>query len=164
MTDMLCPLIQLPPLEPHLNRLRENGITIRRPNPWEQTALRKFIEQHFSVGWADEISVAFSSQPVTCFIALHEKKIVGFAGYECTRKNYFGPTGIDPQFEKRGIGSALLQAALRGLQSLGYVYAVIGSVSSVEYYQKTAGAIVIPFADGKGIYGLKEEPQLLNHP
>lgn len=162
MADMLCSLIHLPPLEPYLKRLAAEGITIRRPNPWEQTQLRDFIEEHFSVGWADEASVAFSAKPVTCFAAYFEKKIIGFAAYECTRRNYFGPTGVSPHFEKRGIGTALLHAALRGLQSLGYSYAVIGSVSSVEYYQKVANAIVIPFADGKGIYGLKEEPAFLS--
>lgn len=164
MTDMLCSLIHLPAIEPILEKVKGHGVTIRRPNPWEQTALRKFIEEHFSVGWADEVSVAFHAKPVTCFVAIHEKKIVGFAGYECTRRNYFGPTGVAPSFEKMGIGTALLQAALRGLQSLGYSYAVIGSVSSIEYYQKAAGAVVIPFADGKGIYGLKEEPAFLQVP
>lgn len=162
MTDMLCSLIHLPPIQPYLLKMRALNISIRRANPWEQSSLRNFIEQHFSVGWADEVSVAFASKPVTCFVAIHDKKIVGFSAYECTRRNYFGPTGVSPKYEKRGIGTALLHASLRGLQSLGYSYAVIGYVSSLEYYQKAANAIVIPFDEGKGIYGLKEEPAFIN--
>lgn len=161
MTDMLCSLVELSPLEPHLNRLREKGITIRRANPWEQTAVQQFIRENFSQGWADEISVAFTHQPVSCFVAMADKKIIGFAGYECTRKNFFGPTGVAKNSEGQGVGTALLYAGLRGLQSLGYAYAVIGYVSSIEYYQKTVGAMEISLAGGKGIYALREEPELL---
>lgn len=161
MTDMLCSLVELLPLEPHLIKLREKGITIRRANPWEQTPVQQFVREHFSQGWSDEIHVAFTHQPITCFVAMADKKIVGFAGYECTRKNYFGPTGVAKDFEHQGIGTALLQAGLRGLQGLGYAYAVIGYVSSLEYYQKNAGAMEIKLGDQKGIYSLKEEPELL---
>ncbi len=162
MADMLVSLIRIPSIEPGLTKLREQGITIRRPNPWEQHKLRSFIETHFSKGWADEVTVAFSHQPVTCFIALREKEIVGFAAYECTRRNFFGPTGVDPAWERRGIGKSLLIAALQGLQNLGYAYAVIGSVSSEEYYSKTVGGVVIPFEDGDGIYRLKEDQAFLS--
>lgn len=161
MADMLVSLIRLPSIDSSLAKLREQGITVRRPNPWEQHKLRAFVETHFSKGWADEITVAFSHQPVTCFIAMQEKEIVGFAGYECTRRNFFGPTGVNPSWERRGIGKALLLAALQGLQSLGYVYAVIGSVSSEEYYSKTVGGVVIPFENGDGVYKLKEDPRYL---
>lgn len=161
MTDMLCSLIRLPAIEPSLHALRQQEITVRRPHPWEQAKLTEFILKHFSRGWADEVSVAFHHQPVTCYIALQGKDIVGFAAYECTRRNYFGPTGVSTDFERRGIGRALLLAALTGLQELGYSYAVIGSVSSVEYYNKTVGAITIPFENGNGIYCLTEEPRFL---
>lgn len=160
--DMLCSLIRLPGLESSLQKLREQGITIRRPNPWELHKLRAFVEANFSKGWADELQVGFSQHPVTCFIAVHDKEIVGFAGYECTRRNYFGPTGVSPQWERKGIGKALLIAALQGLQDMGYSYAVIGSVSSEEYYSKTVGAIPIPFENGEGIYRLKEDPRYLS--
>jgi predicted N-acetyltransferase YhbS len=159
--DMLCSLIRLPKIDITLQKLREQGITIRRPNPWELHKVRAFIETHFSKGWADEVQVAFSRQPVTAFVAMHEKEIVGFAAVECTRRNYFGPTGVAPAWERKGIGKALLIAALQALQDLGYSYAVIGSVSSEEYYAKTVGAITIPFENGDGIYRLKEDPKFL---
>lgn len=162
MTDMLCSLLHLPKMDPVLEKLRAQGVTIRRPNPWEQTKLREFVVKHFSQGWADEISVAFSHQPVTCFIALQGKEIVGFAGYECTRRNFFGPTGVAPEHERRGIGKALLLAALHGLQDLGYVYGVIGSASSIEYYGKTVGAIPIELENGDGMYRLTEDPRFLD--
>ncbi len=158
MPDMLCSLVSIPEVEPLLEKLKKEGITLRRPNPWEQKEVREFIESHFTTGWADEISVAFSSKPVTCFVARDNGKVIGFAGYECTRRNFFGPTGVDETYRGKGVGKALFYAALRGLQQLGYVYAIIGDAGPVDFYRKTVGAEVISIGEGRGIYGLEEEP------
>ena len=163
MPDMLCSLVKLPPLEELLSQLRSIGITIRRPNPWEQSKLFEFIENHFNKGWAEETSVAFHSKPVTCFIALHEDKIIGFSTYECTRRNFFGPTGVDEDYRGKNVGKALFFAALQGLQDLGYVYAIIGGAGPVKFYEKSVGAMVIPFDEGRGIYDLKEDPRFLKN-
>ena len=76
---------------------------------------------------------------------------VGFAAYECTRRGYFGPTGVLPTEQGKGIGKALLLASLAALREMGYVYAIIGNAGPVRFYQKTVGAIVIPGSD-PGIY------------
>ena len=86
---------------------------------------------------------AFSHQPVTAYIAVDGSRIVGFAAYECTRKDYFGPTGVLPDYRKRGIGLVLLQMSLQGLADLGYAYAVIGGAGPVDFYAKAVGAQVI---------------------
>jgi len=77
--------------------------------------------------------------------------VIGFAGYECTRKAFFGPTGVTKKERGRGIGTALLIASLWGLRELGYVYAIIGSAGPADFYQRTVGATVIPDSD-PGIY------------
>lgn len=161
MPDLLCSLVNLPPVEPVLRKLKRRQIYVRRPNPWEQSALRQFIEEHFSSGWAEEASVAFTAKPISCFAAYHKDRIVGFGAYECTRRDYFGPTGVSEDYRKRGIGTALLLTCLRGLQDLGYAYAIIGGAGPVAFYQKAVGCIEIPFNEGKGIYGLKEEPRYM---
>ena len=147
MSDMLVPLLDLPPAEALIAKLRRKDIVIRRAYPFEITPVRAFAEQHFSVGWADEISVGFSRQPVSVFIAIDQSgkkgQIVGFSAYECTARDYFGPTGVAESHRKRGIGKALLLASLHGLRELGYVYAIIGGAGPVEYYAKTAGATLI---------------------
>jgi GNAT superfamily N-acetyltransferase len=106
--------------------------------------LRQFSLDNFSAAGADEVEAAFSYQPITCFIATYEKRIVGFAAYECTRRNYFGPTGVHPDFRGKGIGKALLLASLRAMLELGYAYAIIGGVGPTEFYSSCAGAILIP--------------------
>lgn len=150
MPDLLVNLLTLPPLPP-AGELSAHDIVVRRPQPFELTPVRQFIEQNFSVAWADEISVGFANKPITVFIATREGRVIGFAGYECTRKAFFGPTGVAASQRGNGIGKALLIAALWGLRELGYVYGIIGHAGPVEFYQQTVGAIVIPDSD-PGIY------------
>lgn len=151
MSDMLVNLLNLPSLEPSLLALRESSILVRRAQPFEITQTMEFVEQEFSIGWADEISVGFSNKPVSVFIATFEAEIVGFSAYECTRRNFFGPTGVVEEMRGKGIGKALLIAALWGLRDMGYVYGVIGGVGPAEYYERTVGAISIPNS-APGIY------------
>lgn len=160
MPDMLCSLVNIPPMGDLLDRLREEGITIRRANPWEISKVHRFIREHFTEGWVDETTVAFSHQPVTCFVAVHGEEIIGFADYECTRRNYFGPTGVNDAYRGKGIGKALLLAALHGLRGIGYTYAVIGDAGPVDFYSKVLGAIKIDIGDGRGIYTISEDPGL----
>ncbi|MGQ9455510.1 MAG: GNAT family N-acetyltransferase [Armatimonadota bacterium] len=144
MADMLVSLLNLPNNMNDIQQLNSQGINIRRINNYERSLLRRFILEHFSQAWADEVEAAFSYQPVTCFIATHEKKILGFAAYECTRRDFFGPTGVHPDFRGKGIGKALLIASLRAMLELGYAYAIIGGVGPAEFYSSCVGAIPIP--------------------
>jgi GNAT superfamily N-acetyltransferase len=145
MPDLLVNLLKLP--EPEAN----TGFIIRRAQPFEVTPVRRFVAENFSQGWADEISVGFARQPISVFIATVDRAIVGFAGYECTRRGFFGPTGVIPTAQGQGIGKALLLASLWALREMGYVYAIIGAAGPVHFYQKTVGAIVIPGSE-PGIY------------
>ena len=151
MPDLLVNLLKLPPLEPALGELDRSHITIRRAQPFEITQVRLFVEKNFSVSWADEISAGFAAKPVTVYIAVAEKELVGFAAYECTRRSFFGPTAVLEEMQGRGIGKALLLACLWGLRELGYVYGVIGGAGPVEFYKRAVGAIVIPDSE-PGIY------------
>jgi len=150
MPDMLVNLLKLPPLEPLLKELEADGVKIRRAQPFEITPVRELVEE-FSVAWADEISVGFANKPVTVFIATRAGRVIGFAGYECTRKAFFGPTGVAEKERRRGAGKALLIAALWGLRELGYVYGIIGRAGPFEFYQRAVGAISIPDSE-PGIY------------
>ena len=142
-SDMLVHLLKLPPLEPLLSSMRDAGIIIRRAQPWEISAVREFVLREFRVGWADEISVGYARQPVSVYIAIEDGKVVGFAGYECTRRGYFGPTGVAQAERGKGIGKALLIASLHGLREIGYAYGIIGSADEPAFYAKSVGAIEI---------------------
>jgi len=146
MADLLVNLLRLPRFDNS-----EQVFSVRRAQPWEITPLRRFVEMNFSRSWADEISVGFARQPVSIFVATIDRELVGFAAYECTRRGYFGPTGVLPTERGKGIGKALLLASLWALREMGYVYAIIGNAGPVRFYQKTVGAIVIPDSE-PGIY------------
>ena len=143
MPDLLVNLLNLPP-QPSLS---EQKIVVRPAQPWELTVLRTFIIEHFSTAWADEVQVGFANKPITVFIAILEQEIVGFSACECTRRGFFGPTGVLASARGKGIGTALLIAALNGLKDMGYVYGIIGGVGPVSFYEKTVGAIMIPGSD-----------------
>jgi GNAT superfamily N-acetyltransferase len=145
MPDLLVNLLHLPAPE------ATEGFIVRRAQPFELSQVRRFVGENFSAGWADEMSVGFARQPISVFIATIDHKLAGFAAYECTRRGFFGPTGVIQAAQGKGIGKALLLASLFALRELGYVYAIIGAAGPVRFYQKTVGAIIIPDSE-PGIY------------
>ena len=146
MPDLLVNLLKLP-----AHSLTDKTIVIRRAQPFELSQVRNFITEKFSQSWADEVSAGFANKPVTVFLATIDRRIVGFAGYECTRRGFFGPTGVSEEARDKGIGTALLISALQGLRDMGYVYAIIGGAGPVAFYKNAVGAFVIPDSD-PGIY------------
>jgi GNAT superfamily N-acetyltransferase len=77
--------------------------------------------------------------------------LVGFACYEATCRNFFGPELVHPALRGRGIGKALVLAALHAMRAEGYGYAIIGWASSADFYRKAVGATVIEGSE-PGIY------------
>ena len=145
MPDLLVNLLKLPPLE------TVQGFVLRRAQPFELSPVRRFVAENFAPSWADEISVGFARQPVSVYVATIDRELAGFAAYECTRRAFFGPTGVSQSARGKGIGKALLLACLWSLREMGYVYAIIGAAGPVRFYQKTVGAIIIPDSE-PGIY------------
>lgn len=151
MSDMLVALYRLPEQDKELHQLRENGIVIRKPLAPEKQVVLDWVKSHFSQAWADECDVSFSRQPVACYIAVEHGKMIGFACYEATCRNFFGPTGVGEQARGRGVGKALLLACMHAMRAEGYAYAVIGSAGPVDFYARTLGAVPIEHST-PGIY------------
>ena len=155
--DMLVRLYALKEsdLSDRIARVVEQGITVRRAMSYEKEKAVSFAEAHFGGefgGWPSECDVAFANSPASCFIATYERRIVGFACYNSTCKGLFGPTGVDENFRKRGIGAALLLASLFAMKEDGYAYAVIGGADrQLEFYGHVAAATPIPGSD-PGVY------------
>ena len=149
--DMLVKLYDLPDSRAAFGRLREAEIELRRALAPEKHKVIAWVRKNFSEAWASEADVAFSRQPVACFIAIERRKIVGFACHDATCPNFFGPTGVDPAARNKGIGAALLFACLEDMRHAGYGYAIIGGVGPAEFYAKAVGAVAIE-GSGPGIY------------
>ena len=163
MIDMLVRLYDLPESQGLYTKLMENGVVLRRPGAYELHLVQEFVQAHFSPKWVSEVKVAFSRQPVACFIATQGKEILGFSCYETTAKGYFGPTGVAESARGLGLGKALLFKALEAQREAGYAYAFIGGVGPKEFYAKTVGAIEILGSD-PGIYvDILPEPSAEDH-
>lgn len=145
MPDMLVKLYDLPDSRELYATLEAQNIKIIRPMTPNKNKVHDFVLKFFSEGWANETDTAFTRFPVSCFVAYDtvEKKIVGFAGYDCTYKAFFGPTGVDPAYRGRQIGRALLMRCMEALRDEGYGYGIIGSAGPVNFYSKCCGAVVI---------------------
>lgn len=153
MPDMLVKLYELPQLYSQLRKTEKQGFVVRRPNPWEKAILVEWIRDHFGLAWAAECETAFASNPPSCFVAVEKDALIGFACHDCTRWNFFGPTGVAPNARGKGVGLSLLLACLHAMRNNGYAYAIIGGVGPAEYYSKTVGATMIE-GSSPGIYDL----------
>ena len=148
MPDMLVPLYNLPDRD---TMPISAGYQIRRAVPWEKHTVINFASTHFNPGWASEADVSFSRQPITCFVALKENSLVGFACYEVARRGFFGPIGVLDSERGHGMGARLLLECLYGLEAMGYAYGIIFNVGPADFYTRTVGATVIPNSD-PGVY------------
>lgn len=151
MSDLLVKLYELPDVKPHVGKLRAKGVNVRRAMAYEKRRVVEWVENNFGQDWAGECEVSFSRDPVSCFIAVDNGSVIGFACYDSTAKNFFGPTGVAENSRNRGIGKALLLSALDAMSQIGYAYAVIGGAEDAGFYKKTVSAIEIP-GSSPGIY------------
>jgi predicted N-acetyltransferase YhbS len=153
MTDMLVKLYDLPILSREA-ALAERGIAIKQAMALDRRVVCDFVAAHFadvSKQWVDECEAALLQQPSTCFIAVHEKRVIGFCCYDATAKGMLGPLGVHRDFRGHGVAQELMRRSFEAMRFAGYAYAVIGWVSSEAYYAKTCDAV--PIADSfPGVY------------
>lgn len=149
--DMLVKLYDLPDSRAAFERLRGQGIQVRRALVPEKHKVVAWVREGFSQGWASETEVAFGRQPVSCFIAVQAGKILGFACHDATCRNFFGPTGVNPNARRQGVGTGLLFACLEAMREQGFGYAIVGGVGPADYYAKAVGAVLIEGSE-PGVY------------
>lgn len=159
MTDMLVKLYALPPLEPILNQQSAQGISIRRAIAPERHHVLQWVRNHFYEGWVSECEVALSNQPISCWLAVEHGHLIGFGCYDCTAKGFFGPTGVSEAARGKGAGTALLLACLHDMRWQGYGYGIIGGVGPIEFYERVAGAVVIPDSTPSVYAGMLESAE-----
>jgi len=150
MPDMLVKLYELPSLSEALAGVARHGITVRRALAPEKPLFVSWVRAHFE-GWVPEVEAAYARLPITCFVAHREQQVLGFACYDATAPNFFGPEGVLADERGRGVGRALLLSALHAQREQGHAYAIIGGVGPAEFYAKTVGATMIAGSD-PGIY------------
>ena len=154
MSDMLIKLFELVDDWGFMAAQKEYGITIRKPIGPETHLIVGWVSDQFGAGWAAETEVAMSNRPRSCFVAVKDSMIIGFACYDATALGFFGPIGVAASHRKKGTGTALMTACLLDMKLKGYGYAIVGGVADTGYYIKKAKAVEIPDSS-PGIYGGK---------
>ena len=153
MADMLVKLYNIPCSHDIEENLSKSGIRIKKALAPDRSKIIAFSRICAKDDYSDEVQAAFSNNPVTCYIATREKELIGFACYEATCRNFFGPMAVLESERKKGVGKALLLMALESMRELGYAYAIIGwpANSAVSFYKKCVDAIMID-ESSSGVY------------
>ncbi len=158
MSDLLVKLYDLDSAWDFIREQADLGITIRKPIGPEHGVVADWVCAAFGPGWASETAKALQNQPVSCFVAIRDEALAGFACYDATALGMFGPMGVAETARGQGTGRALLLACLLDMRLKGYAYAVVGGAGPVEFYRKATGATVIPGSE-PGIYrGMLKNP------
>lgn len=143
MTDMLVKLYTLPDVVGPIAQQRGAGVDIRRALAPEKHLVVEWVRAQWYAAWANECEVAFSNHPISCFVAVENERLIGFACHDVTSRNFFGPLGVLESHRGRDIGAALLLACLHAMAAHGYAYAIIGAIGPADFYSKTVGATII---------------------
>jgi hypothetical protein len=151
MPDMLVKLYELDDDWQFLADQKKHGIIIRKPIGPEKQQVVQWVAQNFGAAWAAEADCALAALPRTGFVAVRDTDIAGFACYDATALGFFGPIGVGQPYRKQGTGKSLLQACLLDMKLKGYGYAIIGAVENTAFFEKTAGAAIIP-GSSPGLY------------
>ena len=139
--DMLVKLYEVQDCPELTEKLKAEGIFIKKAMTPDLTKITSWVKETFGQGWADECTAAILTDG--CWIAVKDKKVIGFACYDATMKDFFGPTGVQENMRGHGVGKALLIRCLISMKERGYAYAIIGSAGPKDFYRKAVGAIGI---------------------
>ena len=157
MPDMLVKLYDLPE-DAQTARPRDESVQIRRAMAPDKFRVVEWVKEHSGLSAAGECDVCFARPAVSCFIATRGKKILGYACYDATAPDFFGPTRVLDEEQGGGIGKALLLRSLAAMRAEGYGYAIIGgSEEATPFYQKECGATPIPGSE-RGLYARMIKP------
>ncbi len=152
MADMLVNLLEIDDYREELKRLNAEDIQIFRALAPDKFRIVDWVKEHSSIHAAGECDKCFSNRPISCFIAVRGSEILGYACYHATAPDFFGPTRVSSTEQGKGIGKALLLRSLHAMKEEGYVYAIIGGVGPVEFYEKCVNAVIIESSKKNSIY------------
>ncbi len=144
MADMLVNLCNIPDWRDIVEKIeREENIRIFRAIGSDKFKIIRWVEKISTESAASECDIAFSRMPISCFIAEKDGEPIGYACYDATAPDFFGPTRVLDEYQGKGIGKALLLRALADMREKGYVYAIIGGVGPIDFYKKSVNAVLI---------------------
>ena len=138
MPDMLVKLYDLPDEAPALARSHVFGVEIRRAMAPDRQRVLDWVRTHSGDCAAGECAVSFAHTPIGCWIATRGSEIVGYACYDATAPDFFGPTRVLDSEQGHGVGTALLLRCLTAMREYGYGYASLAALARWNSIRKPA--------------------------
>jgi len=116
------------------------GVSIRRVvDDVDADAVVALCRRAFAPAWRKE--AARGIEHGACHAAFDaDGALLGFAAHSVNRAGWFGPTGVDPDRQRGGVGGPLLAACLEDLQVAGYDHCEISWIGPVGFYAKATQA------------------------
>jgi GNAT superfamily N-acetyltransferase len=116
------------------------GVTIRRVvTDGDASAVVDLCRRAFAPAWRKEASRGIEHG--ACHGAFDESgALLGFAAHSVNRAGWFGPTGVDPERQRGGIGGPLISACLEDLMVAGFDHCEISWIGPVGFYAKAVQA------------------------
>lgn len=146
MADMLVKLYAIE-YNSNEDELLTDAVSMKKACAVDKNIILEFVKTNFpdEPVWVNECEYALFNSPTSCYIAVKNKELIGFACYDATAKGFFGPMGVKEYYRKKGIGRALLIKSLNSMKESGYAYAIIGwpAGSAIEFYKRTVNASII---------------------
>lgn len=152
MSDMLVNLLEIDDYHNEIERLKAEGIEIFRALAPDKFRIVEWVKEHSSISAAGECDRCFSNHPISCFIAAKGSKILGYACYNATAPDFFGPTRVLDECQGKGVGKALLLRSLHAMKDEGYIYGIIGGIGPAKFYEKCVNAVLIESSKEHSVY------------
>ena len=122
--------------------VEEAGYRVLRMSSEQMQATMLAVEEHFSSGWAYEVSRACQGASPTVYIAVKvdSGSLAAFAVHDGNNRGlgWFGPTGTFTEHRSKGLGAALLMACLCEIRQQ-HSHAEVAWIGPRQFYDKIAG-------------------------
>jgi GNAT superfamily N-acetyltransferase len=119
--------------------LDQHGIRFRRATAADKEAVIALAGDHSAI-WGIEMTLAYTNEPVSLFVADQKGKLCGFGCYGTGGPMYFGPTLTLPALRGLGIGTVTLKRCLADMQRLGWRRIEINSAGPIAFYARAVDA------------------------
>lgn len=118
-----------------------DGVTLRRVVDDDDAALvLDLCRRAFDAPWQHEAARGIEHGACHGAFDVATGELLGFAAHSVNRAGWFGPTGVDPAKQRRGVGGPLLAACLLDLKVAGFDRCEISWIGPTGFYAKAAGA------------------------
>lgn len=117
------------------------GCRLSPVHPANVPALTKLLQQQWP-SWQGEVHESLRRRPPCVYLAWAGDRVVGFCAWEGNNigQGWFGPMGVAPDMQGKGLGKLLLGRVLLAMREMGSTTATIPWAGPTRFYEDTVQA------------------------